>query len=621
MNKRGSLSLFVAYTLPAVLLAGVFAVDAARIWLVKARLQAAVDAAVLAAARDMSGAKRDANGKAVMAASNVGGLPPVAGQGSTWVNPTIEAVAGNPNQIKGSAEARMTSLLGGLGGLSIGGLNVAMPSLQVTLKAEAVAERANTGVELALVFDTTLSMAQWTDGKQNIVHAQEAAKSMLGILYGDVDANKDGKADNPKKWLEGMYFSIVPFNIAINIGADNTHMHDETALNYLDATNTRTFRWSGCVEARQGTYHLTDDGPLVSKFRRYYWSSDYNLLNTNSRSVGSTSKRACTTYQDYSATGTLAAHNGVCMGHNDWTAPLSLQATNNFLVDANEYVRTKLTGVAQRFSFGPNMMCPNTAVLPLTRDRATVEAKIDELSNLPAAFGTIIPTGLQGAWYTLSPNFRRSTGGWISREPPVDPKDPAVPPLPLDYDRMDVTKVVVLLSDGDNNWPNARNITSGMGLTTSGDRSRVVLPENTRTELFYSGYGLLSTENRLGVSKPATVASGTLNGSTLDNDYSDVRDGTPGSGGVDAKLNEATSALCTAMKKKGIVIFTVGFGIGADTVRYDGRTYTTDAKNHRDLMRSCATSPAHFLEAPTADKIKDAFETIARQLATLRLRQ
>ena len=80
MNKRGSVSLLVGATIPIALVAGVFAIDAARVWVAKARLQTALDAAALTAARDMDSPDRDKNTRAVLAASYNGGAPLAPGQ-------------------------------------------------------------------------------------------------------------------------------------------------------------------------------------------------------------------------------------------------------------------------------------------------------------------------------------------------------------------------------------------------------------------------------------------------------------------------------------------------------------------------------------------------------------
>ena len=63
--------------------------------------------------------------------------------------------------------------------------------------------------------------------------------------------------------------------------------------------------------------------------------------------------------------------------------------------------------------------------------------------------------------------------------------------------------------------------------------------------------------------------------------------------------------ICDAAKDKGIVIWTVGFET------------TTHGE---DEMRECASSPSHYFDVEGV-QIKDAFQSIARQINQLRLTQ
>lgn len=63
--------------------------------------------------------------------------------------------------------------------------------------------------------------------------------------------------------------------------------------------------------------------------------------------------------------------------------------------------------------------------------------------------------------------------------------------------------------------------------------------------------------------------------------------------------------LCTAIKAKGIVIFTVGFGL--------------DQATAIDFLRSCASSPEHFYTAQTGAELRAAFQQIASRISKLRL--
>jgi Flp pilus assembly protein TadG len=580
MNKRGSITIFMGATIPIALVAGLYAVNFARIWVAQARLQSAVDAAALTGARNMGNtaaeiAQRDANVRAVLNANWNDGAPPPPGQTSDqWKDVTITTINGNQLEVGAATDVKAVTV--SIGGVTIGGGTT-------TITAKGRAESTSSGLELALVFDTTLSMAEQVNGKAHIQYAAEAATKLLETLYGDQFDSAGKLVGTRKEYLEHLYVSIVPFNIAVNIGTANAHMLDSNANTpkYSDG-----FSWTGCVEARQGTFHLTDHGPVTAGFQRFYWPSTYNPALNNSNG-------SCTAGQSYLGSSQNPEASRVCMGSNDWTAPSSVVAQNNFLVDANKYVVDTLDGVNKTLSFSPNMMCPTTPILPLTRRRATIESYLvtngqqtAKITDLPFAFGTMIPAGLQGGWYTLSQYFRSGTAtggaGWTRVEPAPAASEPALPALPLDYKTANMQKVMVLLSDGDNNWPNARNITQAVRGTSStyGSSSKVVLPDSTRTELFYSAYGFLSTENRLDISIPNNGRPRSLNSSQLVSDYSSVRNA---SDGADARLDAATRTLCTNIKANNqILLIVVGYGV--------------EAEAHRQLLKDCATSSAYYFE-------------------------
>ncbi len=88
---------------------------------------------------------------------------------------------------------------------------------------------------------------------------------------------------------------------------------------------------------------------------------------------------------------------------------------------------------------------------------------------------------------------------------------------------------------------------------------------------------------------------------------------TSGSGGSSDKINcdapnghsyDQALALCDAMKDQGIVVYTVGFKI-------------VDSVNARNMMRQCATSPAHEYLAEDGAALKRHFAAIAQAISQL----
>lgn len=75
-------------------------------------------------------------------------------------------------------------------------------------------------------------------------------------------------------------------------------------------------------------------------------------------------------------------------------------------------------------------------------------------------------------------------------------------------------------------------------------------------------------------------------------------------------------ALCTAMKEKGIKVYTIGFGFGV-TSSQD----STSEANARSLLTSCSSGTNTYFFPYDSDTLKQAFTTIGNQLNSLALNQ
>jgi Flp pilus assembly protein TadG len=604
MNKRGSVPLLVALgAVPVTFVMGIFAIDATRFWIAQARLQSALDAAALTAARDINSANRDKNVRAVLAANYNGGAP----NHPDMVDPgAFDNVAINPigtDQVAVEASVDVKPLMSNLSGLP----NWTNPFTKVrTIKAAATAHRTNTGIELALVFDVTLSMVQsdgTNSGKNRVESARDAALTMLSVLYAD---NPDKPAQN-KKWLENLFISVVPFNVTANYGSDNTHFLSAAppATDYPDSWSGKT-GWGGCVEMRPTS--LLDANPQTSGagLTRYYWPSTYKAAEKYDPD-----KRNTASAQPYCLVGAAYTDNAaknVCMGHNDWTAPSTILTNkrNTLIAAFQNNSLVKAAGLnAWATAHGPNMMCPTQKVLPLTRDRTVVENNIKALANLPFSYGTNVASGLQAGWFTLSPKWRAENGfaGWPSAEPPAvsdDPR-PTLPALPLDYHTPRMSKVMVVLTDGDNLWYGAREL--------QGDGSTLVRPESRKVEAFYGSYGYLGPDyagdTRLVVdvpTNPSNVASA-----------SDTA-----LASAAKEIDEAVVDWCEKIRAKAapdgpeqITIYTIGFGANIGQAATDSLTKCASKRDGKAL----------YYPAPTATELKKIFTSIGNDLSTLRLSQ
>ncbi len=92
-------------------------------------------------------------------------------------------------------------------------------------------------------------------------------------------------------------------------------------------------------------------------------------------------------------------------------------------------------------------------------------------------------------------------------------------------------------------------------------------------------------------------------------DSNGVQTGTNGAGPAanDSSTNQAR-AMCTAMKAKGIVVYTVGFDLGGNQTAID-------------TLNQCATEPGKFYNAANGEQLKEAFRDIALKISQLYLTQ
>jgi hypothetical protein len=75
---------------------------------------------------------------------------------------------------------------------------------------------------------------------------------------------------------------------------------------------------------------------------------------------------------------------------------------------------------------------------------------------------------------------------------------------------------------------------------------------------------------------------------------------------ADARLDGRFTAVCNAMKApgSGITVYVIGFGVSS---------------SHRSRLQSCASSPQHYFESPTAAELQTVFQQVGNQLASVRM--
>lgn len=544
LDSKGSTAALTAALATAIVgLAGV-AVDSTRIWLVESRLKTAVDAAALAAARRLNDPTRDAEATAVFWGHFTQANGAQTFLGATITAPTITPDATNAARIRVSASASVPMTLMGI-----------LNSAAVTRTESATVERAGTGLELAIAIDHTSSMRQSAGSGlgTKLDAAKAAVNTLLNVLYAGQDRQQN------------LWVSVVPFSRTINIGTGNAHMLNTT--NPAMPAGWSVAGWSGCVEARLNGHDTSDAAPSsdATRFRPYFWPTTY-------RQVGTVGGGRCTTTNAYPGPNN---NSRFCHGDNDWTVngvgPTQTDLNNNYM-----YSFLRGLGMSHAESQGPNLLCALTPIQPLTASRAVVDAAVAAITAPIRSGGTTTAVGLQGAWYTLSPNWQ---GYWQNPNAGI----PNTPNLPLPYNTPNMRKVAIILTDGDNNWQPAY----GQNNAVCGSSNRSVCSSLTGTELLYNAYGRVANGTN---NYNARFPTATINPVSQTN--------------ADARLDARFSATCTAMKNAGIIIYVIGFEVGSA---------------QRTLLRNCATSANHYLESPSAATLSSVFQQVGNQLAGLRV--
>lgn len=270
-----------------------------------------------------------------------------------------------------------------------------------------------------------------------------------------------------------VYVGLVPFSQAVNIGTARTSWVTPASLQ--NATNPYyPGLWTGCVEARLSGLDQTDTPPSGTStlFKSYY--SPSSSYNT-----------------------WIKYRLGVLFPYTD--------------VEYSAYN-------VQR---GPGAYCPSPMTF-LTNNKTTITQGI---SDMKAAGSTMINLGAIWGWRMLSPRWR---GYWAT--------DSVGYRLPLDYGSKNMSKAVVIMTDGDNSFV-ANN---------------------------YTAYAQLS----------------------------DGRLGTTNQTAAEATLDTRLSAACTSMKTAGIAVYTVAFANPDAAIKTLLQSCATNASYYFDAGSTAALTAA-----------------------------
>jgi hypothetical protein len=394
----------------------------------------------------------------------------------------------------------------------------------VPVAAYAVAQGGSETLEVALALDNSGSMNEF--GRLEAL--KEASKSLVQTLMQD-------------KLLQGrVKIGIAPFASSVNIGSQHAGeaWMDVNAVSPIHAENfdgvgvknrftlfksMKNTEWGGCVEARSGGLDVTDALPTTGDPKSLFVpmfapdEPDYYSAVTN----------------DWYPNNYLSDDGGDCSLTQIGGTEAQRQRRTCKYKNAVPNIKVGAVGV----DTGPNFLCGTRPVLPLTDQQGPV---VDHIAGMKAKGGTNIVEGAMWGWRLLSPTTPFTEGA--------------------PYDKVGHRKIMILMTDGDNNW-------SGLsaGVNTS----------------IYGAHGF-SNRTRIGPSSRSTT--------TLSKQ-------------IDARLRIA----CENIKAAKIEVYTVSLSPKTET--------------GKALLRDCATTPEMAFTPEKTSELKPVFDEIAASIKRVRLAQ
>lgn len=501
-DSRGNIAVIFAFSFFPIIMACGAALDYGHGNAVRVRIQAALDATGLMLAHNVGHMTTD---DLVLLAEEffAENFVPEPGVRFAPLETQVQA-----NVITIAAAADVDTYLMQLAGI---------PFLQVGASTEIT--RAEDSYEVVMVLDNTGSMA---GNKMSAL--KEASELLVNNLFGET-------AVHPL-----LDMAVVPFAHAVNVGTDNKNANwmDKNALNPLhaelfdsDFTNQGLTRfdlydrikdvsWPGCVEARKYPLDVNDteasDANPDTLFVPYFYPDEPG-------NAGSPLNNYYLSYLD------------------DDTERKDRNNKEKRQMKTSKYKpNSKAEDGDWQNGFGPAYGCTAKPILPLTNKKADVLAS---LQGMQANGYTNITEGLMWGLRVISPKAPFSEGKAFGTD--------------------DHHKIIILLTDGRNQYPNTPN-------------------SQNHNKSQYGPYGFMASKR--------LVDSNNLN--TIEN-----------------KMNQRTAEACQAVKSEDILLFTITFQVGDTTTE--------------NLMRNCATEPDMYYDSPSTSTLKGVFHSIATRISELRI--
>lgn len=567
-SQRGSVTAMFLISSVLVLGASFGAIDLVRYNVVQGRMQNALDGATLSAGR------------------NLANLTPTPGTiaADQWKDDAFQYFRSNlpdgylgsnilpedlkidySEEITGEGNYRTGQFIemevkGDLPLLSTGFFHIS--SFEVHARNQAL-RRTRSDLEVVMALDNTGSMSG-----SRINTLKKAARNLSSTVLGASEASG----------VPGRVFvGLVPFADTVNVG---NNAHTRQWLDY-PAVQTHFINnfWMGCIVEPTGWGGNNLPAAALaptSKFQPLHLTLRTQINNLN-----------------------LANNERIAMPTAE--VPLQPREFNAYGADYDRRVWARRSSDTRLevFTAANPSNCRQSRLVRFLDDRLdSINGAIDDME---AEGNTLIPTGLLWAWRMLHPAWR-GLAGWGDSEKPRDP-EPRV-----------LSKVIVLLTDGENQPPSAVGTASNaerrvayrlnydvQGCTNSRrtNCNDSLIPRSYSQSMTTLGNASQAPMNSLKMRDPFTTST---------NNSQNAAIGWGSTSNINtATVNRYLSELCANVKSdgNGIKIYSVTLGsVGGST---------------ETLMNNCSSGAGYFYNATNVDDLPEVFKSIAGALTELRL--
>lgn len=599
-DESGAVALVFVLTFGIMLGGSLFAIDIVRHASAQTRIQNALDTAVISAGRKLADFDPTASSSPDEAwkqdAFNYFNINmPNHKDGVTIdnINIAYEAERTDDGRFLAAQHIKM-DVSGKISMMSAGYVSIA--SLDINASNEAI-RRTRSDIELVLALDNSGSMEDASGGrnsKSRMTVLKDSSKALINTVMDAAEAG--GQSDG----VHGAYIGIVPFNDVVNVGNIPTakNWFAKWLQEYPMQSNYISNTWSGCIAEPYGDWTRTNRLPAQALTPSSGFRPLVSVYSTNA-------------YPSISGTLMKDARFTEGFGISPYTSSTD-RLVSAYMTGSGSNMKINIQLAAE-----PDY-CARSKAIFLSDSRNNL---LNSVNNMQSYGGTNVGMGLLWAWRMLDPDWRSSTEGWGDNN------------KPRDYRSGQLNKVIVLLSDGDNN-PSGVVSRQSNSFSASANRfnlsykyktveetcvsyflwwcsqyeTKDVIQEVTNQQVSFG----LNSFTQCPVSGLKTVDTANITPSNYNSGctYKSTDIGwlsgssTPSNAITTGAFDNYMAAICTNVKAKGIKIFTVVLG--------------KDVSNPK-LMQDCASTKDNFFDASDASKLPDVFAQIAGALTELRL--